>query len=396
MAGPVNNAPSSTASGKSATLPADTSSNSSSSPKPKSKFQRFWDRGDRSHKDHSHHHHQHGHKASNVPATTTAIASAITAQSTGSNSSHRSGSEPSIFKRIRGSNAGSKGGNAVNGVASSPEPPLDPERDASEMEARLDERLKRKAFSHHDCQSMSVNLGYAARLRGLLSQRRNTTTGASAASMAASNAAMPAASGSSSGSSASGSNTGSLGKGKSKSQLACPPPPSETDTSATEGSPEEVDVGDGKSNALLLDCPFFRNELGGEPEWCVGVCRSSSPQLGQPHPPPALLHRPVGTYGVSVLEFPPGKTHWKHGICPYQKQPSVLERGDQGAFYYGNHFYGQEHQNWFGKLLLPPLVPFHVWPCEVLSAYTTYMTLQFPEEAINYLVSSQALCIFYF
>lgn len=252
----------------------------------------------------------------------------------------------------------------MNGLSTSPEP--DPttaaanlERDASDMEARLDERLKRKAFAHHDCQSMSVNLGYAARLRGLLAQRRNTTTGASAASMAAASSSSAAAATSSTTAGSSGSLSGS-GKGKLKSQMSYPPPPSVTAAAAaaeaatdSSSAPEEVDTGDGKSNALLLSCPFFRNELGGEPEWCVGVSRCSSPQLQvaqpQQNPSPALLHRPVSTYGVSVLEYPSGKSHWRHGICPYQKQPSVLERGDQGAFYYGNHFYGQEHQNWFGK-----------------------------------------------
>lgn len=341
---------------RSATLPAD-----ASSPKPRSKFQRFWDR-DRSSKE---------HKPSNVPATTAAIAASVVAvpstnTNNNSNSSSRSTSEPSIFKRLRGgggsggsgnastsSSSSSKGG-VMNGVSTSPEPDLTAnlERDASDMEARLDERLKRKAFAHHDCQSMSVNLGYAARLRGLLAQRRNTTTGASAASMAAASSSA-SASASSSGAAGSSGSLPSSGKGKLKSQMSYPPPAEVTpDASISSTAPEEVDTGDGKSNALLLSCPFFRNELGGEPEWCVGVSRCSSPQLQVPqqqNPSPTLLHRPVSTYGVSVLEFPSGKSHWRHGICPYQKQPSVLERGDQGAFYYGNHFYGQEHQNWFGK-----------------------------------------------
>lgn len=142
---------------------------------------------------------------------------------------------------------------------------------------------------------------------------------------------------------------------KLKSQLTFPPTV-EITAPLTEASqpPEDVDAGDGKTNHLLLSCPFFRNELGGEPEWCVGVSRyscSAGASAGSIlHPPPYLLHRPVSTYGVSVLEFPSGKSHWRHGICPYQKQPSILERGDQGAFYYGNHFYGQEHQNWFGTI----------------------------------------------
>jgi signal-induced proliferation-associated 1 like protein 1 len=241
------------------------------------------------------------------------------------------------------------------------------ERDASDMEARLDERLKRKAFAHHDCQSMSVNLGYAARLRGLLSQRRNTTTGASAASMASSTASSSSSSSLLNASASSASLTASApaasGKAHSKlkTQLTFPPPSIEQEekTTPTPNS-DETDQGDGKSNQLLHSCPFFRNEVGGEPEWSVGVTRSSSPNpipvsscnSDRQHPPPAMLHKPIGTYGVSVVEFPVGKTHWRHGICPYQKQPSVLERGDQGAFYYGNHFYGQEHQNWFGKALL--------------------------------------------
>ena len=339
---------------RSATLPAD-----ASSPKPRSKFQRFWDR-DRSNKE---------HKPSNLPATTAAIAASVVAVQSGtsaaysSNATSKSASEQSIFKRLRGGgggsgNSSSTSGKGLNGISASPEP--DPtatmERDASDMEARLDERLKRKAFAHHDCQSMSVNLGYAARLRGLLAQRRNTTTGASAASMAASSTSSAAASAATVGSSGS---LPSSGKGKLKTQMSYPPPteladPASSSSSSSSSTPEEVDVGDGKSNQLLHGCPFFRNELGGEPEWCVGVSRCSSPQLQQPqqqHPSPALLHRPISTYGVSVLEFPPGKSHWRHGICPYQKQPSVLERGDQGAFYYGNHFYGQEHQNWFGKFL---------------------------------------------
>lgn len=47
----------------------------------------------------------------------------------------------------------------------------------------MEERYRRRALAHYDCQSISANISYAARLRGLLSKRRNTTTGASAASL---------------------------------------------------------------------------------------------------------------------------------------------------------------------------------------------------------------------
>lgn len=47
----------------------------------------------------------------------------------------------------------------------------------------VDEKQRRRAFAHYDCQSLVVKLGYDGRLKSLLSKRRNTTTGASAASM---------------------------------------------------------------------------------------------------------------------------------------------------------------------------------------------------------------------
>lgn len=288
----------------------------SCSPKPRSKFQRFWERDRPKEKLSA------PPPANNNPSS---VGSALP------NTTSRSTSEPSLFKRLRG--GGTVATKAANGTSASPEPDVG-ERDSSDMEARLDERLKRKAFAHHDCQSMSVNLGYAARLRGLLAQRRNTTTGASAASMAAA--------------ASSSANVVNVNKSKTKTQSTFAPTSISEPTTPT----EEVDCGDGKANHLLLSCPFFRNELGGELEWCVGLSRSSSPQLQQPQPAPQTLHRPISTYGVSVLEFSPGKTHWRHGICPYQKQPSILEHSDQGAFYYGNHFYGQEHQNWFGEFLV--------------------------------------------
>lgn len=81
---------------------------------------------------------------------------------------------------------------------------------------------KRKQFAHYDCQSLMANLSYAAEMRGaLLSRRRNTTTGASAASLLATRGLPP-------------------------------------------GDEAVPDTGDGRCNELLESCPFFRNEVGGE------------------------------------------------------------------------------------------------------------------------------------
>ncbi|XP_046962369.1 signal-induced proliferation-associated 1-like protein 2 [Vanessa cardui] len=164
---------------------------------------------------------------------------------------------------------------------------------------------KRKQFAHYDCQSLMANLSYAAEIRGaLLSRRRNTTTGASAASLLATRGLPP-------------------------------------------GEDAVPDTGDGRSNELLESCPFFRNELGGEEERCVSLCtrtaRGAIPgQFGG-------WHRPRTAYGFSVLEFPPGQTHWRHG-CPFVRSSSPLpiESQDLGALYYRNYFYTQPHQNWFG------------------------------------------------
>ncbi|XP_068085355.1 signal-induced proliferation-associated 1-like protein 2 isoform X3 [Anabrus simplex] len=177
--------------------------------------------------------------------------------------------------------------------------------------AELEERQRRRAFAHYDCQSLTANLGYAAKLRGLLlARRRNTTTGASAASMLGARSATP-----------DGADSG------------------------------DEDPGDGRGNDLLESCPFFRNEIGGEEERVVSLTRvqagASSPQSPQ-QSKRRPVHRPPMSYGVSVLEFPPGETHWRHGTCPYQRQPRAIESVDQGALYYRKYFYGQDHQNWFG------------------------------------------------
>uniref|UniRef100_A0A0A9ZCU3 Signal-induced proliferation-associated 1-like protein 2 n=1 Tax=Lygus hesperus TaxID=30085 RepID=A0A0A9ZCU3_LYGHE len=159
--------------------------------------------------------------------------------------------------------------------------------------------LRRRGFAHYDCRSIGANLGYAARLRSLLSRRRNTTTGASAASTLAAR-------------------------------------------STTPDSITEEDPGDGLTNDLLESCPFFRNEIGGEEERMVGLMRGKRKTQRGP------LHRPVLACGVSVLEFPPGETHWVEPACPYNTTNRPIEVIDQGALYYRKYFYQQEHQNWFG------------------------------------------------
>ncbi|KAG5878415.1 hypothetical protein JTB14_002499 [Gonioctena quinquepunctata] len=167
------------------------------------------------------------------------------------------------------------------------------------VSAETEEIARRRAFAHYDCQSLMTNLNYAVRLRrSLLAKRRNTATGASAASMLI--------------------------------------------RSSTPDGENDEDCGDGQGNNLVESCPFFRNEIGGEEERIVSLSRLQNGSNRKP------LHRPPLAYGVAVLEFAPGETHWRHSTCPYQRFPRPIENIDQGALYYRKYFVGQEHQNWFG------------------------------------------------
>lgn len=169
--------------------------------------------------------------------------------------------------------------------------------------ADIEERTKRRAFAHFDCQSLTANLGYAAKLRGLLlARRRNTTTGASAAAMHRS--------------------------------------------STPDGDSTDEDYGDGFSNDLLENCPYFRNEVGGEEEREVSLTRHLGPTNNKTQR--RAIHRPTLAYGVSVLECPSHESLWNKQTCPYQRGSKPIEQIDNGAHYYRKYFYGQEHQNWLG------------------------------------------------
>lgn len=105
-------------------------------------------------------------------------------------------------------------------------------------------------------------------------------------------------------------------------------------------SPEDPgDSGDGKDNELLLSCPYFRNEFGGEEKegqkdqgW--DFCSLFS--LNSP-----LINCPVRgpNAAVSVLE----EARERLRDCSY-----FVEYQDLGALYYRKYFYGKEHQNFFG------------------------------------------------
>ncbi|XP_013772638.2 signal-induced proliferation-associated 1-like protein 2 isoform X3 [Limulus polyphemus] len=208
------------------------------------------------------------------------------------------GSEPSLFKKLRG-----KSEIAAEFNSKGSDNSLD-------AESRFEDKLRKKALAHYDCQSITANLSYASCLRNLLNKRRNTTTGASAASLV-----------------------------------------SRAPNDGTEGvAVDEPDPGDDKSNNLVLSCPFFRNELGGEEERLVSLNRITSTKqkqqesVGKTLP---TLHRPRIACGLSVLEN--ASAHrGKQPTCPYQRSHLQLDGRDLGAMYYRNFFHNQDHQNWIG------------------------------------------------
>ncbi|XP_059617867.1 signal-induced proliferation-associated 1-like protein 2 isoform X2 [Phlebotomus argentipes] len=170
----------------------------------------------------------------------------------------------------------------------------------------IEERQRRQSFAHYDCQSLTANLIYAAKLRSvLLARRRNTTTGASAASMHNSRSSTP------------------------------------------DGAKSaEEDFGDGQSNELLENCPYFRNEIGGERERNVSITRIHA--ANGPGQSKKSIHIPVLACGLSILECGNGETLWKPTTCPFQGGVRPIEYVDCGAKYYRQYFLEKEHQNWFG------------------------------------------------
>uniref|UniRef100_A0A8C7NBH4 Signal-induced proliferation-associated 1 n=1 Tax=Oncorhynchus kisutch TaxID=8019 RepID=A0A8C7NBH4_ONCKI len=94
-----------------------------------------------------------------------------------------------------------------------------------------------------------------------------------------------------------------------------------------------LDEGDGIDNELLLSCPHFRNEMGGEERAGLGHTQGLWLSLRNPND------------AVSVLEEPRESHVQQQGKSNY-----FIEHADLGAHYYRKYFYmkGEYHQNFFG------------------------------------------------
>lgn len=203
-----------------------------------------------------------------------------------------------IFRKLRGSKID---GTEIN---------LKSEAGSENSDGRNEERIQRKAFVHFDCQSISVNLCELIERKNFSTERKNTTTGASAASVSRNSYV---------------DNTDQL---------------------------SYVDEGDNKSNSLVLNCPFFRNELGGEENRNISLCKFTAQKRNRQASEKEVeekerIHRNPMCCGISVLDTsssPSGQV-----LASFVKVKNhVIEYVDHGAQYYRYYFYGLEHQNYFG------------------------------------------------
>ncbi|XP_018607653.1 signal-induced proliferation-associated 1-like protein 2 isoform X1 [Scleropages formosus] len=164
-------------------------------------------------------------------------------------------------------------------------------------------------FAHYDVQSILFDLVEVASSRDSIGRKKNITSGASAASQLRppTAAALP-----------SPSQGGGSGGGPEDPEQSLLP----------------LDEGDGNGNDLLLSCPHFRNEMGGEQRPGLGCTRG---------PGGMRLSLRIPNDAVSVLEEPRESHVQQQGKSNY-----FIEHADLGAHYYRKYFYMKDHQNFFG------------------------------------------------
>ncbi|XP_050932452.1 signal-induced proliferation-associated 1-like protein 2 isoform X4 [Lates calcarifer] len=200
-----------------------------------------------------------------------------------------------------------------------------------------------KCFAHYDVQSVLFNISEAVASRANLCQRKNTTTGASAASAGAGGGAgVGPGPGPGPGPGADG---GAAGCSSGNAPMFESPLGSREDLNPKENL--DADEGDGKSNNLVLSCPHFRNEIGGEGERKISLSRANSANysgVSESCSFESSLSSHCTNAGVSVLEVP----RENQPIHREKVKRYIIEHIDLGAYYYHKYFYGKEHQNYFG------------------------------------------------
>ncbi|XP_071783592.2 signal-induced proliferation-associated 1-like protein 3 [Centroberyx gerrardi] len=223
----------------------------------------------------------------------------------------------SLFRKLRSSSRGELDGG--KGEAS--------EDGRSSADASYKPWVCPKSFVHYDAQSILFDLHEAAAQRGYVAQRRNTATGASAASVSLS---------------VSRSSAPMDPTYSSTEDLTLSLDPRST-TPSLGIEPLDGPPGAHSSSPLLLCCPHFLNETGGHGERNISFLSSSAERGGEGgEGARGWLRR--SNASVSVLEV------------PIEQQVTRLDRlklysiehVDLGARYYRDYFHAKEHSNYFG------------------------------------------------
>lgn len=198
------------------------------------------------------------------------------------------------------------------------------EHDCLRLSTEQDDRKNlsfQKCFAHYDVQSVLFNVSEAVANRVSLGHRKNTTTGASAASQYQ----VP------------GGGTVS-GNAAASATLFESPLGSHEDLNPKENL--DTDEGDGKSNGRVLSCPHFRNEIGGEGERRISLSRTNSATYsggGENCSFESSLSSHCTNAGVSVLEVP----RENQPIHREKVKRYIIEHIDLGAYYFHKYFYGK-------------------------------------------------------
>uniref|UniRef100_A0A8C1S9E3 Signal-induced proliferation-associated 1 like 3 n=1 Tax=Cyprinus carpio TaxID=7962 RepID=A0A8C1S9E3_CYPCA len=191
-----------------------------------------------------------------------------------------------------------------------------------------------RSFAHFDAQSVLFDLHEAAARRSYAAQRRNTATGASAASSAAVSLAVSRAIA-----------LGGVEPSFSSADDLSVRDLSEGSTLALEHLEQggSASVNANSQHQLLLSCPHFINETGSYTERNVSFL-SSWAERAEAGIVEARLRPRCSNASVSKLEVPPEV----QATRLERLQQHCIEHVDLGARYYHEHFYGKEHWNYFG------------------------------------------------
>ncbi|XP_078097923.1 signal-induced proliferation-associated 1-like protein 3 [Mustelus asterias] len=222
----------------------------------------------------------------------------------------RSESGESILKKLRSSKSEHESGRSSS------------DHEDSRSQDSTKPWICQKSFGHFDVQSILFDLNEVVSNRNYVPHRRNTTTGASAASAA------------------------SLAVSRSLALASLDSNFSSTEeVSGKENL--EPDLGDSNCNDLLLNCPHFRNETGGSSERNISLSKASvTAGLGLDCEGgfPKLVWNPYCTNAsISELEVPKERQLRQERLKHFS-----IEHVDRGARYYQDYFHGKEHWNYFG------------------------------------------------